>query len=70
MQTKSSYASVEAMIQQKKVMLFELKHLIDSLERRELITPAEYRALLRLGQKVLPQLPLDPQTFGSRDLLQ
>jgi hypothetical protein len=70
MQAHGSYATVESMIRQKKVMLFELKHLIDSLERRELITPAEYQALLRLGQRFLPQLPLDPQRFRSRDRLQ
>ena len=68
MQANGSYVAVESMIRQKKVLLFELKHLIDSLERRGSITPAEYQDLLRLGQRTLPQLPLDPAKFRSRDL--
>ncbi len=52
-----SYAAVESMIRQKKVMLFELKHLVASLERRDLITPRELQALLQLGYKLLPKLP-------------
>lgn len=63
MQETGSYVRVESMIRQKKVMLFELKHLVDSLERRGLITPSEYQALLRLGQKILPKLPIDPIKF-------
>jgi len=57
MQATGSYVTVESMILQKKVMLFELKHLVNSLERRGLLTPSEQQALLRLGQRILPKLP-------------
>jgi hypothetical protein len=60
MNASGSYMVVEGMIHQKKVMLFELRHLAASLERRGLITPGEHQALLRLGYKLLPKLPLDP----------
>jgi hypothetical protein len=60
MDPSGSYAAVESMIHQKKVMLFELKHLVASLERRGLITPRELQALLQLGYKLLPKLPTDP----------
>lgn len=50
---------VESMIIQKKVLLFELRHLVDSLERRGLLTQSEHEALLRLGQRILPKLPTD-----------
>ena len=60
MNASGSYAVVEGMIRQKKVMLFELRHLAASLERRGLITPGEHQGLLRLGYKLLPKLPLDP----------
>ena len=50
---------VESMILKKKVLLFELKHLVDSLERRGLLTPSEQETLLRLGQRLLPKLPTD-----------
>jgi hypothetical protein len=59
MQATGSYVTVESMILQKKVMLFELKHLVNSLERRGLLTPSEQQALLRLGQRILPKLPTD-----------
>ena len=59
MNASGSYVVVEGMIRQKKVMLFELKHLTASLERRGLITSAEHQALLRLGYKLLPKLPVD-----------
>jgi hypothetical protein len=59
MNPSGSYAVVEYMIRQKKVMRFELKHLVASLERRGLITPREYDALLRLGDKLLPRLPVE-----------
>jgi hypothetical protein len=63
MRATGSYVIVESMIRQKKVLLFELKHLVDSLERRGLITPSEHQALLRLGQRTLPKLPTDPVAF-------
>lgn len=55
-----SYSFVEYMIRQKKVLLFELRHLVESLERRGVITPTEQQDLLRLGDKLLPKLPTDP----------
>ena len=60
MQAIGSYLVVEYMIRQKKILLFELRHLVASLERRDLITPKEYETLLRLGKKILPKLPTDP----------
>lgn len=60
MNASGSYVAVEGMIRQKKVMLFELRHLTAFLERRGSITPAEHQALLRLGYKLLPKLPIDP----------
>jgi hypothetical protein len=65
MNASGSYAVVEGMICQKKVILFELKHLTASLERRGLITPGEHQGLLRLGYKLLPKLPLDPAELYS-----
>jgi hypothetical protein len=59
MQTSGSYVLVESMIRQKKVMLFEVKHLVASLERRGLLTPAEHNTLLQLASKVLPKLPME-----------
>lgn len=59
MRATGSYVIVESMIRQKKVLLFELKHLVDSLERRGLITPSEHQSLLWLGQRLLPGLPSD-----------
>ena len=59
MQVSGSYVVVEYMIHQKKVMLFELRHLVESLERRGLITTKELQALLKLGQRHLPKLPTD-----------
>ena len=59
MRATGSYVMVESMILKKKVLLFELRHLVDSLERRGLITPSEHDALLRLGQRLLPKLPTD-----------
>ena len=59
MKASGSYVVVETMIRQNKIMLFELKHLVDSLERRGLITPPEHRSLLQLGEKVLPKLPVE-----------
>ena len=57
MNTSGSYVVVEYMIRQKKVMRFELKPLVESLERRGLITPGEHQALLKLGNRLLPKLP-------------
>lgn len=59
MQTSGSYVVVEYMIRQKKIMLFELRHLVNSLERRGLITAKENQTLLKMGQKILPKLPTD-----------
>jgi len=59
MQTSGSYVLVESMIRQNKVMLFEVRHLVDSLERRGLLTTAEQRALLQLANKILPKLPIE-----------
>lgn len=59
MQATGSYMMVESMILKKKVLLFELKHLLDSLERRGLLTPSERDTLLRQGQRILPKLPTD-----------
>ena len=59
MNASGSYVVVEYMIRQKKIMLFELRHLVASLERRGLITPKENQALLKLGHKILPKLPTD-----------
>ena len=61
MNASGSYVAVESMIRQKKVMLFELKHLTASLERRGLLTPGEHQGLLRLGYKLLPKIPIDPE---------
>src|SRR5687768_16080688 len=60
MRAKGSYGMVESMILKKRVLFFELKHLVASLERRGLLKPAEHDALLRLGQRLLPKLPTDP----------
>ena len=57
MNTSGSYVVVEYMIRQKKMMRGELKQLVESLERRGLITPSENRALLKLGNRLLPKLP-------------
>ena len=54
-----SYVVVEYMIRQKKIMLFELRHLVNSLERRGLISSKENQSLLKLGQRLLPKLPTD-----------
>lgn len=60
MNASGSYVAVEGMIRQRRVMLFELRHLKATLERRGSITPGEHQALLRLGYKLLPKLPMDP----------
>jgi hypothetical protein len=60
MNASGSYVVVEYMIRQKKVMHFELKHLVETLEQRGLITLGEQQALLKLGNKLLPKLPTDP----------
>lgn len=60
MNASGSYVVVEYMIREKKVMMIELKHLVESLERRGLITPVEHQELLRLGKKLLPNLPTGP----------
>ena len=59
MNASGSYVVVEYMIRQKKVMRVELKHLVDTLEGRGLITPGEHRALLNLGNRLLPKLPAE-----------
>jgi len=59
MSVSGSYVVVEYMIRQKKVMLFELRHLVASLERRGLITSHEHQSLLKLGQRLLPKLPVE-----------
>lgn len=61
MNASGSYVAVESMIRQNKVMLFELKHLTASLERRGLLTPGEHQGLLQLGYKLLPKIPIDPE---------
>ena len=60
MNVYGSYVVVEFMIRERKVTLFELKHLGDSLERQSLITQKEQHALIRLGNKLLPKLPIEP----------
>jgi hypothetical protein len=60
MNVSGSYMFVEHMIRQKKVLRFELKHLVESFERRGLITAGERQILIRLGNKLLPKLPTDP----------
>ena len=60
MNASGSYVVVEFMIRQKKIMMFELKQMVESLERRGLITPSEGQALVRLGNRLLPKLPPDP----------
>jgi hypothetical protein len=60
MNVSGSYMVVEHMIRQKKVLRFELKHLVESFERRGLITPRERQILIWLGNKLLPKLPTDP----------
>jgi hypothetical protein len=60
MNASGAYMAVENMIRQRKIMLFELRHLTASLERRGLITPGEHQGLLRLGYMLLPKLPIDP----------
>ena len=62
MNASGSYVVVEFMIREKKIMLFELKQLVESLERRGLITTREQQALLKLGDKFLPKLPPEPVT--------
>lgn len=61
MQTSGSYVVVESMIRQQQVMLLELKQLVESLERRGLITSAEQHSLLQLAKRVLPKAPPDLQ---------
>jgi hypothetical protein len=57
MQYSGSYLVVESMIRQNKVMLFELEHLVNSLQRRGLLTATEREALLQLAVKILPKTP-------------
>lgn len=57
MQYSGSYLVVESMIRQNKVMLFELEHLVNSLQRRGLLTVAERESLLQLAVKILPKTP-------------
>ncbi|HET6595254.1 MAG TPA: hypothetical protein VFG81_06510 [Anaerolineales bacterium] len=57
MNASGSYVVVEVMICEKKMLLFELDHLLESLERRGLITPREHRVLLQLGDRLLPKHP-------------
>lgn len=47
-----SYIVVEKMIHLGELMNSELEHLLDVLERQELITPAEHKALLELAKKL------------------
>ena len=54
-----SYVIVEAMIRQNQVMLSELQQLVDSLNRRGLISTKEQQALLNLARKILPKSRLD-----------
>jgi hypothetical protein len=61
MNPSGSYVIVEFMIREKKLKLPELEHLVESLEQRGLITSGENKALLRLGNKLLPKLPADPR---------
>ena len=59
MKTSGSYVVVETMIRQNKIMMFELRHLVASLERIGLITPPEHRSLLQMGEKLLRKLPAE-----------
>ena len=70
MHMSGSYVVVEYMIRQKKIMLFELRHLVASLERRGLISAKEHESLLKLGLKMLPKLPTDiePQALVAASL--
>lgn len=54
MQISGSYVIVETMIRQNKVVLSEVKQLVNSLERKGLITRTEQKALLQLAMKTLP----------------
>jgi hypothetical protein len=54
-----SYVIVESMIRQNQVMLSELQQLVDSLNRRGLISTKEQQALLNLATKILPKPRLD-----------
>jgi hypothetical protein len=56
MNASGSYVVVEFMIREKRIMLLELKDLVDSLERKGLITFREQQALLKLGDRLLPKL--------------
>jgi hypothetical protein len=58
MKASGSYVVVETMIRQNKIVLTELRRLVESLERRGLITPPEHRSLLQLGEKILTRLPV------------
>ncbi len=60
MNASGSYVVVEFMIREKKVLLFELEHLLESLEQRGLISSGERRALLQLGNRLLPKHLADP----------
>ena len=59
MQPSGSYVVVESMIRQQQVRLFELKELVESLERRGLISSSEQKSLLQLARRVLPKLPTE-----------
>jgi hypothetical protein len=59
MEYSGSYLIVESMIRQNKVMLSELQKLVNSLNRRGLISAREQQALLSLARKILPKSLLD-----------
>lgn len=47
-----SYIVVEKMIYLSELVFSELEHLLDVLERQELITPSEHVGLLELAKKL------------------
>ena len=60
MQTPDSYTAVEEMIRLGRIMLSDLEHLLDSLQRQERITPSEHESLLELAWKM--RIPSNPSS--------
>lgn len=59
MEYSGSYVIVETMIRQNKVIFSELEQLVNSLNRRGLISSREQQSLLNLARKILPKSLLD-----------
>ena len=52
METSDHYIVMERMIRLGEVLMSELEHVLDALEKQELITPSEYQTLLELAHRL------------------